>query len=140
MAINAQELQGQWNQVKGKVKEKWNQLSDEDLHVSGANFDQIIGKIQSKVGVGRDEIEKFFSSLTSNSAGVISGVAEKARDFASTAGDRLQDKYGVASDYARERLEQGEDYVRANPGPSIAAALGLGLVVGLVVGISLRSR
>ena len=140
MAINAQELQGQWNQVKGRVKEKWNQLSDEDLHVSGGNFDQVIGKIQQKTGEGREAIEKFFSSLTSNSAGAISGVAEKARDFAANAGDRFRDSYGQASEYARERYETAEDLVRTKPGQSIAAAFGLGIVVGLVVGIAVRSR
>lgn len=40
MAINAQELQGQWNELRGKVKEKWGQLSDDDLTVQGGNFDQ----------------------------------------------------------------------------------------------------
>jgi len=140
MAINAQELQGQWNNLKGKVKEKWGQLTDDDLNVSGGNFDQVIGKIQQRTGEGREAIENFFSTLTSGGASGVSGAAERVREFASTAGDRFRQNYGQVSDYARDRLETAEDLVRHNPGQSVAAAFGLGLVVGLVVGIAVRSR
>ena len=53
MGINAQELQGQWNELRGKVKEKWGHLTDDDLEVQGGNFDQLIGRIQKKTGEGR---------------------------------------------------------------------------------------
>jgi len=140
MAINAQELQGQWNQLRGKVKEKWGQLTDDDLNVGGGNFDQVIGKIQQRTGEGREAIENFFNSLTSGSASGISAAAEKARDLAANAGDRFRQGYGQVSDYARDRYEMAEDMVRHNPGQSVAAAFGLGLVVGLVVGLAVRSR
>src|SRR3954466_16268735 len=96
MAINTQELQGQWNQLRGKVKEKWGQLTDDDLNVSGGNFDQLIGTNQQRTGEGRESIERFFSSLTSGGAGAIRGVAERARDFAANAGGRLRDPCGRA--------------------------------------------
>ena len=140
MAINAQELQGQWNQLKGKVKEKWGQLTDDDLNVGGGNLDQVIGKIQSRTGEGREAIEKFFGTLTSGGASAVSHAAEKVRDLASDAGERLRDGYGQASDFARERYEMAEDVVRHRPAQSVAAAFGIGLVVGLVVGIAIRSR
>jgi uncharacterized protein YjbJ (UPF0337 family) len=140
MAINAQELQGRWNELRGQVKEKWGQLTDDDLNVGGGNFDQVIGKIQSRTGEGREAIEKFFGTLTSGGAGAVSQTAEKVREFASTAGERFRDGYGQASDYARERYEQAEDLVRHRPAQSVAAAFGIGLVVGLVVGIAVRSR
>ncbi len=35
MAINAQELQGQWTKLRGQVKEKWGQLTDDDLQIQG---------------------------------------------------------------------------------------------------------
>lgn len=140
MAINAQELQGQWNQIRGKVKEKWGQLTDDDLNVGSGNFDQVIGKIQQRTGEGREAIEKFFGTLTSGGSSAVSQAAEKARDFAANAGERFRDGYGQASDFARERYEQAEDVVRHRPAQSVAAAFGIGLVVGLVVGIAVRSR
>lgn len=140
MAINAQELQGQWNQLRGKVKEKWGQLTDDDLNVAGGNFDQVIGKIQQRTGEGRESIEKFMSTLTQQGGSAVSQVAEKAREFAATGGEKFKEGYGQASDYARMQLEQAEDLVRQRPGQSVAAAFGVGLVVGLVVGVALRSK
>ncbi len=140
MAINAQELQGQWNQLKGKVKEKWGQLTDDDLTVQGGNFDQVIGKIQHKTGEGREAIERFISSLTSGGSSAISNAAEKARDFAVQSGDRFREGYDQASDFARQRMERAEDLVRERPVQSVAAVFGVGLVLGVLVGISLRSR
>ena len=50
MAINVQGLQGQWNQLKGDVEERWGQLSDDDLKWSGGNIDQLVGRIQQRTG------------------------------------------------------------------------------------------
>jgi len=145
--INAQELQGQWNQIRGQVKQKWGQLTDDDLQIHGGNVDQLIGKIQQRTGEGREAIERFLGELTSHGAGTVAHVteaareyAQQARDFAANAGDRLREGYGQVGDMARQRYEMAEDTVRRNPGQSVAAAFGFGLVLGVVVGLALRSR
>jgi uncharacterized protein YjbJ (UPF0337 family) len=147
MAINTQALQGQWNQLRGQVKEKWGQLTDDDLTVTGGNFDQLVGKIQQRTGEGREAIEKFFNELTSRSAGGVSQVAETAREYASQAGeyvqragDRFRQNYGQVGDAARAHYDEAEDLVRQNPGQSVAVAFGIGVVVGVVVGLAFRSR
>jgi len=144
--INAQELQGQWNQVRGKVKEKWGQLTDDDLALQGGNVDQLIGRIQQRTGVAREQVEKFLDDLTSKGGSAVAGVAEAARGYAQQAGEylgqaggRLREGYGQMADQAGRRYEMAEDMVRQNPGQSVAAAFGLGLVVGVVVGLALRS-
>ena len=110
MAINAQELQGQWNQLKGQVKQKWGQLTDDDLNVAGGNLDQVIGKIQQRTGEGREVIEKFFGTLTSSGASAVSQAAEKVRDFASNSGERF------ATDMARQAssLASGTSMLRTS--------------------------
>jgi len=145
--INAQEIQGQWNKIRGQVKEKWGQLTDDDLQIQGGNVDQLIGRIQQRTGEGRDAIERFLGDLTSRGSGAVSQVAESAREyaqhareFAAHAGDRLREGYGLVGYAARQRYEMAEDVVRRNPGQSVAAAFGFGLVLGVVVGLALRSR
>jgi len=140
MAINAQELQGQWTKLRGQVKEKWGQLTDDDLQIHGGNVDQLVGKIQQKTGEGREAIEKFLGELTSHGASAISQAAGAVSNFAATAGDRFRDQYGNISDQARERFDSAQDVVRSNPTQSVAAAFGVGLVAGLIVGLALRSR
>ena len=140
MSINAQALQGQWNQLRGQVKEKWGQLTDDDLQFTSGNIDQLVGRIQKRTGEGREAIERYLGELTSRGASAISQAAETARDYTANAGGRLREQYGHYADEARERYGMAEDMVRHNPGQSVAAALGLGLVAGIVIGLALRSR
>ena len=140
MAINAQELQGQWNTLRGQVKQKWGQLTDDDLQIHQGNVDQLVGRIQQKTGEGREAIEKYLGELTSKGASAISQAAEAVSTYTHQATDRLRDRYGDLADTARERLDMAQDVVRHNPTQSVAAAFGVGLVAGLIVGLALRSR
>jgi uncharacterized protein YjbJ (UPF0337 family) len=140
MAINAQEIQGQWNTLRGRVKEKWGQLTDDDLTIHGGNVDQLVGRIQQKTGEARDSIERFLTDLTSHGSSAVAHAAEAVGNYAHQAGDRLRDQYGRFADQARDRYEGAQDAVRHNPGQSLAAAFGFGLVAGIVVGLALRSR
>jgi len=145
--INAQEIQGKWNKIRGQVKEKWGQLTDDDLMIHGGNVDQLVGRIQSKTGEGREAIEKFLGELTSRGSAGIAHASEAAREFAQQAGsiaqgagERIREGYGQVAEGARQRYEMAEDLVRHNPVESVAAAFGFGLVMGVVVGLALRSR
>jgi len=140
MAINAQEIQGQWNTLRGRVKEKWGQLTDDDLTIHGGNVDQLVGKIQQKTGEGREAIERFLGELTSHGASAVSQAAGAVSQYAQQAGERFRDQYGQYADRAREGYDQAQDLVRHNPGQSVAAAFAVGLVAGVVVGLALKSR
>ena len=140
MAINAQELQGQWNKLRGQVKERWGQLTDDDLQIQGGNVDQLVGRIQQRTGEGRESIEKFLNDLTARGSSAISQAAEAVSQYASQAGGRLREHYGDVAGAARDRYDMAQDMVRHNPAQSVAAAFGVGLVAGLIVGLALRSR
>jgi uncharacterized protein YjbJ (UPF0337 family) len=140
MAINAQEIQGQWSKLRGQVKEKWGQLTDDDLQIQGGNIDQLVGKIQQRTGEGREAIEKFLTELTSKGGSAVAQAAAAVGNFAHTAGDRFRDQYGNLTEQAREKFDATQDIVRHNPTQSVAAAFGVGLVAGLIVGLALRSR
>ena len=51
-------VEGNWKQVKGKVKEKWGQLTDDDLDVISCQRDQLEGKIQERYGFAKDQVRK----------------------------------------------------------------------------------
>jgi uncharacterized protein YjbJ (UPF0337 family) len=140
MTINAQALQGQWNKLRGQVKERWGQLTDDDLQIHGGNIDQLVGRIQQRTGESRDAIESFLNDLTNRGSTAVAQAAETVSNFAQQAGDRLRDRYGDIADQARDRYDMAQDIVRHNPSQSVAAAFGVGLVAGLIVGLALRSR
>jgi uncharacterized protein YjbJ (UPF0337 family) len=56
--MNWDQLEGKWKQYSGKVKEKWGKLTDDDLDVVRGRRDQLIGKIQERYGIVRQEAEK----------------------------------------------------------------------------------
>ncbi|CAG8941025.1 unnamed protein product, partial [Penicillium salamii] len=49
---------GNWKQFKGKVKEKWGDLTDDDMTVVEGKRDQLVGKIQERYGYEKDRAEK----------------------------------------------------------------------------------
>jgi uncharacterized protein YjbJ (UPF0337 family) len=56
--MNKLEIKGDWNITKGKLKQKWAKLTDDDLqYVSGKN-DELLGRIQKRTGETREAIEK----------------------------------------------------------------------------------
>jgi len=51
-------VEGNWKQVKGKVKEKWGQLTEDDLDTVNGRRDQLEGKIQQRYGLAKDMVRK----------------------------------------------------------------------------------
>lgn len=56
--MNWDRIEGSWDQFKGKVKEKWGKLTDDEVDVIKGKRDQLVGKIQEKYGVLRDDAER----------------------------------------------------------------------------------
>lgn len=56
--MDQQHLKGDWNQLKGRVKETWGKLSDDDLSQIQGVRDQLVGKIQEVYGIAKEEAQK----------------------------------------------------------------------------------
>ena len=56
--MNWDQIRGQWLQFKGQVKSKWGKLTDDDITSISGKKDQLIGRIQERYGVLKDEAEK----------------------------------------------------------------------------------
>jgi uncharacterized protein YjbJ (UPF0337 family) len=56
--MNWDQVEGKWKQYSGKAKEKWGKLTDDDLEVVRGRRDQLIGKIQERYGIVKQEAEK----------------------------------------------------------------------------------
>lgn len=51
-------IEGNWKQWKGRAKEQWGKLSDDDLDRIGGKRDRLVGYLQERYGYGKDEAEK----------------------------------------------------------------------------------
>ena len=56
--MNKDEAGSNWKQFKGKVKEQWGKLTDDDMTIIEGKRDQLVGKIQERYGYQKDQAEK----------------------------------------------------------------------------------
>lgn len=56
--MNTLEIKGDWNVAKGKLKQKWADLTDDDLTYVSGKEDELIGRIQKRTGETREAVEK----------------------------------------------------------------------------------
>ena len=56
--MNTLELKGNWNIIKGKLKQKWGDLTDDDLDYVEGQKDELVGRIQKRTGQTREAVEK----------------------------------------------------------------------------------
>lgn len=60
---NTTELQGKWNEIKGKLKQKFAMLTDSDVLLLEGKQDEMLGRLQTKTGRTKAEIQKIISEL-----------------------------------------------------------------------------
>jgi uncharacterized protein YjbJ (UPF0337 family) len=137
---NAQQIAGVWNKLKGKFREKWGQLTDEDLEQFKGNVDQLVGHIQQRTGMARAEIEAFLSDSFEAASGMMEKAREKVGEFTSRAGQALQEQYQSASNKIGETSDDAQEFIRSRPAESIGIAFGVGFVSGVLLTMMLRSR
>lgn len=134
--LTKEELSGTWNDIKGRVKQEWGSISDDELKTVEGSVDRLVGLIQKKTGEARIEVEKTLRSISEQSASVL-GTASQAVHGAAQA---AQDYAGQATDVAKEQYGRAQDMVRQRPAESVIVSFGTGLLIGVVVGLLVRSK
>ncbi len=62
--MNKDILEGNWKQLKGKVRENWGKLTDDEIDEIAGKHENFVGKIQEKYGMKKDEAEKEWDKLS----------------------------------------------------------------------------
>lgn len=63
MGSGTQQFEGKWDQVKGRVKETWGDLNDDEVEQTEGKWDQLVGTIKEKTGETREAIERKLRDL-----------------------------------------------------------------------------
>ncbi len=63
MSATTDKIQGNWNKMKGKLKEEYAELTDNDLMYEEGKEDQLIGRIQEKIGKTKEEVKDWIDSF-----------------------------------------------------------------------------
>lgn len=70
--MNWDQIEGKWKQAKGAIKQKWGKLTDDDLDVINGKQDVLVGKIQERYGITKEEAQKQLDSWNYSDATVAS--------------------------------------------------------------------
>jgi uncharacterized protein YjbJ (UPF0337 family) len=154
--INEQVFKGNWTEIRGRVKEKWGSLTDDDLVLAEGKLDQLVGIIERRTGESRERIEHVLDQITGDYASHMdqirrqaADVADGAREYAEQATEaarrqyeqlqrQFQEQYGHLSQNVQAGYSQAEACVRRNPVESICVAFGAGLLAGVIAGLAFR--
>ena len=63
--MNTLEIKGDWTITKGKLKQKWATLTDDDLQFAEGKQDELLGRIQKRTGATRDAVEQAVKEASS---------------------------------------------------------------------------
>lgn len=138
--ISQQTLKGSWNEIAGKLRSKWGQLSDDELERHHGNIQELVGYIQRKTGVARDQIERFLNELGAEGGGALGRAAGAVQDAASRAAETARQGAETLARHAQSGYAAAEQMVQDRPATSVAAAFGAGLITGAVLALLLRSE
>ncbi|MEI4196992.1 CsbD family protein [Roseovarius sp. E0-M6] len=56
--MNWEQVKGNWNQIQGQAREQWGKLTDNDLQEAAGERDQLVGKLQEKYGMAKEQAER----------------------------------------------------------------------------------
>jgi uncharacterized protein YjbJ (UPF0337 family) len=137
--ITRQELEGQWNEVKGKIQKRWGDLTDDELQRVKGNTNELVGVIQQRTGESRRAVEEFLSEAIHHGESMAQHAMDSARVYADQAATVAKQKYDETAAQVSAGVDQAQQMVRQKPMESVAVAFGAGLIAGIVAGVILKS-
>ncbi|MFO1092736.1 MAG: CsbD family protein [Planctomycetaceae bacterium] len=138
--VNRQELEGQWNQVKGKIQSRWGDLTDDELLRAKGNANELVGVIQQRTGETRRAVEEFLTAAVQEGKSFAKDAVDVAMDYADDATTAARQGYDELAAQLSSGVDQAQAIVRRNPMESVAVAFGAGLIAGVITGVILKTR
>lgn len=136
----AQKIEGNWNEMKGKLQKKWGRLTDDALQNFHGGMNELASYIERETGESRKEVEKYLDELSSQGQSLYASAASTARDYTQQAAKTISDTSRQAMDQLKTGYSQTEDLVQNRPMESVAISFGVGMAIGVLVGLLLRSK
>jgi len=142
--MNTFTFDGSWNRIKGKLRQKYAQFTDDDLVFVEGKADELLGRLQAKLGLTQDALVALLNEMKESAANLGDGVRDRVSEATArvveavgNARTKVTEAAGEACDHAREsaRTLQGkaENFVTAQPLKALLSALAVGFVAGILI-------
>jgi len=138
--VSRDQLMGNWNSIVGSIKEKFGELTKDELARVEGNFEQLVGLVQRKSGQSKEQIASFISDCCESAGTTYSEVANRASHYVDVAGDAIRENYDRVASEAKKGLDYTAQSVGRRPVESLALAIGAGIVAGIMLGLSMSGR
>ena len=155
LGMNQFEFESSWNEIKGALRQKYGQLTDNDVEFVEGKGDELLGRLQAKLGMSADELHSVLREFQAETwsgtarfrdqigqarakaaevaADVKARVTHAAGDLKAAASAKTEEMTALARERAVSMRTDGEEYVRQNPRQALIGALAAGFVVGLLL-------
>lgn len=107
--MNSDILTGKWNELKGKVKETFGRLTDDDLMQVEGSTDRIVGVLQQRYGYNKEQAQREWGNFVNSQSNSVTTTTNKIVDAAT---EKLQDVTHSAAKAARNVADKVEDATR----------------------------
>jgi uncharacterized protein YjbJ (UPF0337 family) len=153
--MNQFEFESSWNEIKGLLRQKYGQLTDNDVEFAEGKGEELMGRLQAKLGMSSEELQSVLREMQAQTwngtgkfrdqigqarakaaevaADVKARVTHAAEDFRAVASAKAGEVRTIAGERAQLMRSDGEEYVRQNPRQALFGALAAGFVVGLLL-------
>jgi uncharacterized protein YjbJ (UPF0337 family) len=149
--MNTFHFDAAWDQIKGNLRQRFAQLTDDDLEFAKGKGEELLGRLESKLGMAREDLNDLLNEMKSETAPMrfkideakekaqaMAGdlkarVAHAAEDLKSAASIQAERAYTKARQEVSTWSDDGAEYVRQHPRESLLGALAAGFVVGLLI-------
>lgn len=138
--MDTNQASGQWSELRQSLKDRWGQLTDEDLRAFENNMDHLVNTIQQKTGDAREEVARMVQSVFEQTMHQLERAVEATRDCSSGAAESVERTYDRVAENVRAGCHEAEGLVRQRPLESVAISFGAGILTGLVVALLTRNR
>ena len=142
--MNKFAFDGSWNKIKGKLKQKYAQLTDDDLLFVEGKGEELLGRLQATLGLSKAALLDLLHEMKESAMSLGESVREKVSEAAARVGEvvgeakeKVTEAAGEAYDHAcqgaRTLRGKAENFVTGQPLKALLSALAVGFVAGILI-------
>ncbi len=131
--MNKFTFDGSWDEIKGKLRQRYAQLTDDDLQFAEGKGEELFGKLKARLGLGAEQLQTTLADLKHEVEEAAKSAKQKVAEVAHDVSEKAEEVYDGACEKARTWRDEGETYVREQPRTAVLTALVAGFMIGLLI-------
>jgi len=137
---NATAVAGNWNDLKGRIRSKWGQITDDSLEQAKGSMESLVGTIQRTTGEAKETIQAYLNAGAQEASTLYKQASDAVQAGAAQVTEQVMGGARVVGDQIKAGAEQTGKLIQARPVESVLFTFAAGMIAGLTVGLILRSR